>query len=81
MKRVYEKPTVYIEDLMLSQSIASSCYGIANFAEDICSVTVSAYGMTINIFEDKFICEYIGSGLDGIVCYHAPADNTHVFSS
>ena len=81
MRKIYQKPELYYESFMLSQSIASGCEGIANFAENQCSVTLSGPGYELSLFHDSNICFDTPPNADDYVCYHAPSENNNVFSS
>lgn len=81
MRKKYQKPELYYESFMLSQSIASGCEGIANFAENQCSVTLSGPGYELSLFHDSQICSDSPPNPDDYLCYHAPAENMNVFSS
>ena len=50
MKKEYQKPELYYESFQLAQSIASNCEGIANFAENACSVTLEGPGYQLTLF-------------------------------
>lgn len=81
MKREYQKPELYYESFQLAQSIAANCEGIANFAENACSVTLDGPGYSLTLFHDSQICVDSPPNPDDFVCYHAPAENMNVFSS
>lgn len=81
MKKEYQKPELYYESFQLAQSIASNCEGIANFAENACSVTLEGPGYQLTLFHDDTICNDSPPNPDNFVCYHAPAENMNVFSS
>ena len=81
MRKRYQKPELYYESFMLSQSIASGCEGIANFAENQCSVTLSGPGYNLTLFYDSQICADSPPNPDDYRGYHAPAENMNVFSS
>ena len=75
MKRVYEKPALYIERFMLTQSIASGCspsnpnFGKpAQASQETCGWYIGGY----EIFYDPNICEIDGEVFD-FVCYNAPS--------
>lgn len=81
MKKEYRKPKLWYENFQLSQTIASGCSAIANFAEGMCSVTIEGPGYSIKLFSDQVICENSPPNPDDYVCYHAPAEGMNVFSS
>lgn len=83
MKRVYEKPALYIERFMLTQSIASGCspsnpdFGMpTQNSKEVCGWEV--YGM--EFFTDPNICDFPTEYLEG-VCYNAPADGMTAFAT
>lgn len=78
-KRRYEKPCIIYDGFEMSQSIAGNCEGIANFAENLCSVTVNI-GFDIQIYNNSN-CEYTGPDFEDMVCYHVPSDFNNVFTS
>ena len=82
MKKAYKKPELWYEDFRLSQSIAAGCEGIANYAEGLCTVTISdpENGYDIVIFTAG-VCEFTPPNPDDWVCYHAPHEGKNVFSS
>ena len=47
-EKTYQNPPVYYESFRLSQSIASSCEGIALFAQDICAVRIEGISGSID---------------------------------
>ena len=83
MKKVYEKPTVYIERFDLSQSIASGCSVLDTFG-----------GTSVNN-RDKSTCgivfggaAYFSDNVQGCTagefeefCYNAPAEGMILFMS
>lgn len=81
MRKKYQKPELYYESFALSQSISSGCEGIANFAEDICSVTLKGPGYDLTLFHDSQICFDSPPNPDDYLCYHAPSEFNNVFSS
>ena len=82
MKKEYRKPELWYEDFQLSQSIASSCEGIANFGEDLCSVTLKGEGFELVVFTDPYVgCIYTPPNPDDFLCYHAPSEGNNIFSS
>ena len=87
MRKTYHKPKLWYEDFRLSQSIASGCEGIANYAENLCSVTVKIPGpgtdpaTSIEVFMSSSVCLYFPPNLDDTVCYHAPNESNNVYSS
>ena len=83
MRKTYNKPKLWYEDFRLSQSIASGCEGIANYAENLCSVTVKIPGSNtlIEVFMSSSVCLYFPPNLDDTVCYHAPNESNNVYSS
>ena len=83
MKKTYEKPQIIFESFELSQSIAAGCAYQANAARGICGFDT---GVGILFTAEVLAC----LGEDGIIpapgdddsiCYHAPGDNSNVFSS
>lgn len=81
MKKAYQKPRLYYESFQLSHSIASGCYGIANFEESACSVTIPEWDEDNEIFQIDFVCPIHGPGVGNLICYHGPSDDKSVFSS
>lgn len=79
MKKPYQKPKIYYESFTLSNSISSGCEGIANLAENQCSITVPDLG--IEIFTVDLVCQYTPPGNDDTICYHAPTEWNNVYSS
>lgn len=59
MRKTYHKPRLWYEVFRLSQSIASGCEGLENYAEGQCAVTVftSDGSFSIEIFSVGG-CEY-----------------------
>ena len=82
MKRVYEKPVLYIERFALTQSIAHNCSGNLDFGmgtlktKESCGWDVGG----IEIFMDPNICDFPTEEFQG-VCYNAPSGGTIVFNS
>ena len=83
MKRVYEKPALYIERFTLAQSIASGCspsnpdFGMPNQNSiEVCGWDI--YGL--EIFYDLNICDYPGDAFD-FVCYNAPYGGFSAFTA
>ena len=81
MRKRYQKPALRYESFRLSQSIASGCEGIANFAENQCSVTLTGPGYSLTLFHDSQICVDSPPNPDDYLCYHVPSENNNVFSS
>lgn len=81
MRKKYQRPELCYESFQPVQSIASDCEGIANFAENQCSVTLSGPGYNLTLFYDSQICVDSPPNPDDYLCYHAPAENMNVFSS
>ena len=82
MKKPYAKPSIHFETLSIGSPASSSCEAIANFAEGICSASVDlGLGEVIEIFQLSDICYYSTPDLSDLFCYHAPSDNTNIFSS
>lgn len=79
MKRVYRKPALIYDSFEMSTNIAGNCEGIANFAENFCSVTINI-GFDIEVFNNSN-CEWTGPQAEDMVCYHAPSDSNNVFTS
>ena len=82
MKKVYEKPALYIERFMLTQSIASGCtpsnpdYGIPNQnSKEVCGWDI--YGF--EVFKDGNICDFPTDYFEGI-CYNAPYGGMTAFA-
>lgn len=76
VKRVYEKPALYIERFMLTQSIASGCspsypdFGMPNQnSTEVCGWDVFP---GFEIFNDLNICDLPGESFE-FVCYNAPS--------
>ena len=83
MKKVYEKPALYIERFMLTQSIASGCspsnpdFGMPNQnSKEVCGWDI--YG--IEIFMDNNICDWPIEEFQG-VCYNAPSGGMTAFAT
>ena len=82
MKRVYEKPVLYIERFTLTQSIAHNCGYNLDFSmgtektKESCGWQVGA----IEVFMDPMICDLPTEEFGGI-CYNAPAGGNNVFNS
>lgn len=81
MKKEYQRPELFYESFSLCSAIAAGCEGIANFAENQCSVTLSGPGYSLSLFHDSQICSDTPPNADDYVCYHAPSENNNVFSS
>ncbi len=82
MKRVYEKPVLYIERVTLSQTIAHNCgdnldFTMANHTtKETCGWDVGG----MEIFMSSDICDFPTEYFAG-VCYNAPAGGYNVFHS
>ena len=83
MKRVYEKPALYIEKFMLTQTIASGCspsnpdFGMPTQAsKETCGWDI--YGF--KIFTNSNICENPVEEFLG-VCYNAPNGGFSAFTA
>lgn len=83
MKRVYVKPTLYIERFTLTQTIASGCspsnpdFGMPNQAsQEVCGWNI--YG--IEIFTNSDICDFPTEYFEG-VCYNAPENGIIAFAT
>lgn len=83
VKRVYEKPALYIERFMLTQSIASGCspsnpdFGMPTQAsQETCGWDI--YGIVL--FMDGNICDLLTDYLEG-VCYNAPDGGIIAFAT
>lgn len=83
MKKVYEKPSLYVERFMLTQSIASGCspsnpdFGVpTQTSQEVCGWDI--YG--IEIFADYNICDFPTEYFEG-VCYNAPAGGFIAFTA
>ena len=85
MKRTYRKPGIYIENMTLSQSVASGCHMpddqyMPNHAQGVCGWEISpgaiiwAADMSCTIEKD------INIPVEG-VCYNNPTENISLFSS
>ena len=79
MKKTYKKPEIYYESFTLSNNISSGCAGIANLAENQCSITIPELDYTI--FMTDLICEVTPPGGNDTICYHAPTEWNNVYSS
>ena len=84
MKRVYEKPALYIERFMLTQSIASGCspsnpdFGMPNQnSQEVCGWDVFP---GFEIFMDPDICDFPTEYFEG-VCYNAPENGIIAFAT
>ena len=80
MKKEYSTPAIDFESFELSQSIAGDCTTISlGPAATICPVQLDD-GMVI--LNDKMMgCAITGPEADDLICYHAPSDDSTVFSS
>ena len=81
MKKQYQKPCLYYENFQLSQSIAAGCEGIANFAENQCTLTLEGPGYSLVLFQYGTLCLDSPPNPDDYACYHAPSEANNVFSS
>ena len=84
MKRVYEKPALYIERFMLTQSIASGCspsnpdFGMPNQnSQEVCGWDIFP---GFEIFMDPDICDFPTEYFEG-VCYNAPYGDFSAFTA
>lgn len=83
MKRVYEKPTAYIERFELAQSIAAGCGGASKYenttatSTDITSCTFLVGGSAFFTW-DQTNC--IAGELPDL-CYNAPSEGDAIFKS
>ena len=59
MKKVYEKPQIYMERFELSQSIASCYFNFGNSSNDpnSCQATEGSWGLAV--FANNKVCENI----------------------
>lgn len=80
MKKEYQRPELYYESFSLCSAIAAGCEGIANFAENACTVTLKGEGYELVLFNSS-ICLDSPPNADDYLCYHAPSENNNVFSS
>lgn len=83
VKSMYEKPALYIERFMLTQSIASGCspsnpdFGMPNqHSKEVCGWDI--YGIVL--FMDDSICDFLTEDLGG-VCYNAPSGGMTAFAT
>lgn len=83
MKKVYEKPALYIERFTLAQTIASGCspsnpdFGMpTQNSKEVCGWDI--YG--IEIFTNPIICDFPTEELSG-VCYNAPDGGFSAFTA
>ena len=67
--------------LLTNSSPESSCEGIANLAEDQCSVTVRDGDEEMQIFAIQAICPWTPDNPESQICYHAPSEWNNVYSS
>lgn len=76
MKKVYEKPQIYMERFELSQSIASCYYNFNRSSNDpnTCTATEGDYGYTV------FLNEGICTNIEDDYCYEGAA-GTNTFNS
>ena len=84
MKRVYVKPTLYIEQFTLTQTIASGCGDNLDFSMAT-HTSIENCGWEVApgliLFMSFDICNLPTEYYDGVVCYNAPAGGNNVFSS
>lgn len=81
MKKEYQRPELFYESFSLCPAIAAGCEGIANFAENACSVTLKGEGYELVLFHNTAICRDCPPNADDYLCYHAPTENNNIFSS
>ena len=81
MKKAYMKPGIYFEPVNTSSNLSSGCEGIANLAENQCSVTVSEGDEVMEIFGIEGICPWTPDNPESQMCYHAPTEWNNVYSS
>lgn len=79
MKAKYSKPIVKLISFELSQNISAGCEMISNAAPTVCPVEIPEWGGLTYIGETT--CELDTPGENDEICYHAPSDNSNVFSS
>ena len=83
MKRVYEKPVLYVERFNLSQTIADTCgdkLEIGNPLQASKKTCAWKVGSVVIFMDSKNNCALLTQELSG-VCYHAPEGGRNVFSS
>lgn len=80
MKKKYEKPQILITSFELSESIASGCEQLSNAAEYACAVEDKEAELTL-IAQGISGCIFTPPNPDDFICYHAPSDDSNVFSS
>ena len=85
MKRVYQKPGIYIENMTLSQSIASGCnmpdnYEKPNHDEGTCGYEIFPEGIIWAANMSCKIIKNIDIPFNG-VCYNNPSGGISIFSS
>lgn len=84
MKKVYEKPALYIERFTLAQTIASGCGEnldlsmATHSSKKTCGWEV-APGLILFMSFD--FCNLPTEYFEGVVCYNAPAGGYNVFAS
>lgn len=81
MKKKYQRPELYYESFALCSTIAAGCEGIANFAENACTVTLRGDGYELVLFNSNTVCLDSPPNADDYLCYHAPTENNNIFSS
>ena len=81
MKKKYQRPELYYESFALCSTIAAGCEGIANFAENACTVTLEGEGYKLVLFNSNTVCLDSPPNADDYLCYHAPTENNNIFSS
>ena len=83
MKRVYEKPVLYIERFTLTQSIAHNCGDNLDFGMGTLKTKESCgwdVGGVVIFVEGNENCIFPTEYLEG-VCYNAPDGGYNVFNS
>lgn len=78
LKKKYVKPTVIFESFELSKSIATGCEQISNSSQGVCPVLDPDIGKT---YITDGACQMTPPGGYDSICYHAPTENSNVFSS
>ena len=94
MKKVYEKPSAYIQDMSVNGFVAGACgsagsgVGVINYSETTCYYYDAQSGLTFFSYQCK---DESGFGIDIVnpnshspyaqICYHRPLDVLNFFSS
>lgn len=94
MKKIYEKPRAFVQDMSVGGFVAGACgsagndVGVLNYSENSCFYYDDQTGLTFFSYQCK---DESGFGLDIVnpnknspaaaICYHRPLDVLNFFSS